>query len=292
MTHPRGDLPAMLQNCLTKREKVLFASRRHWSWLLEPVLTPLAVSVVAMWHGVANPDQPMITRLLLACWVALLIRFGWRLWLWRRHWFVVTDLRFLLQHGRITLTLAQLAIIHGRDLTLHQSPLGQWFDYGDFTLETAPRDHVLRTVSCIPDGPRLYRRISGAVLADESGDALLYGFGGQTGVLVEGQRHGHPRGKAGGLLRGVRSRWTSRGTKRKDRPDRHRPNRADRPNLAVRDAAVADQKVPPTTTGARHSARHEPPPKANRADEPGDDVYDYTRDWYSTREAADSAPVG
>ncbi len=186
----RRELPPVLRKCLTKREKVMLATRRHWIGMVEPVLSALAAAVLALWHGLTFPDLTAITRVLQLVWLVLLLRVGWRYWLWRRQWFAVTNHRFLLLHGGLTITLGQLPLVHGRDLTLHQSLLGQWFGYGRFTLETAPKDHVLRTVRWLPDSERIYRRVSHYVHDggdDKQGyaDAIVYGFDDHHAVIID-----------------------------------------------------------------------------------------------------------
>ena len=191
----RRELPPVLRKCLTKREKVMLATRRHWVGMVEPVLSALALATLALWHGLTSPDLTALKRVLQLIWLALLGRVGWRYWLWRRQWFAVTNPRFLLLHGGLTVTLGQLPLVHGRDLTLHQSLLGQWFGYGRFTLETAPKDHVLRTVRWLPDSERIYRRISHYVHdggEDKQGyaDAIVYGFDDHHAVIIdEGSRN-------------------------------------------------------------------------------------------------------
>jgi membrane protein YdbS with pleckstrin-like domain len=186
----RRELPPVLRKCLTKREKVMLATRRHWVRMVEPVLSALAAAVLALWHGLTFPDLTALTRVLQLAWVVLLVRVGWRYWLWRRQWFAVTNHRFLLLHGGLTITLGQLPLVHGRDLTLHQSLLGQWFGYGEFTLETAPKDHVLRTVRWLPDSERIYRRIShyvhdGGDDKQAYADAIVYGFDDHHAVIID-----------------------------------------------------------------------------------------------------------
>ncbi|MFV0458714.1 MAG: PH domain-containing protein [Actinomycetales bacterium] len=173
-------LPRVVRRILTKKERVLSSTRRHWAWLLGPAATLLAGTLLAVWFSSSFPDTAPLPNLLWLAWLLLVARTLWRCFVWTRNSFVVTSERFLLVTGNLTLTIAQLPLAFGKDITLRQSLLGQRLGYGEFVLETAPKDHLLRDVTWVPDCERLHRRIS----------LLMQGDGldsdGYTDVVVPG----------------------------------------------------------------------------------------------------------
>ncbi len=160
-------LPRVVQHILTKPERVIESERRHWAWLAEPVGTLLLGTLFALWISVNVPDGGEFLTLLWLAWLVLVGRTGWMWFLWWRQCFVVTSDRFILVHGGITLTVSQLPLEYGKDITLRQNLPGQWLGFGDFVLERAPKENALRHVTWLPDCERLHRRISRLLQGDD-----------------------------------------------------------------------------------------------------------------------------
>lgn len=163
----RDPLPRVVRHTLTKREKVIISTRRHSAWLVPPVAILLAGTVFALWFAVNFPQTGALLTLLWCAWLVLVGRTAWFGYLWWRHAFIVTTERFILVDGGVTLTQTQLPLAFGKDITLRQNLVGQWLGFGDFVLETAPKEHPLHQVTWLPDCERLHRRITRLMQGDE-----------------------------------------------------------------------------------------------------------------------------
>lgn len=194
MRHDRP--PRVVRQILTKKERIIASTRRHWAWLVEPVASLLAGTVFAAWFGLSFSDTGPLINLVWLGWLVLLGRTCWYWFLWWRHCFVVTNERIMLVTGGLTQTTTQLPLVFGKDITLSQHLIGQWLGFGDFELETAPKDHPLgHKITWIPDCERLHRRISRQIQGDTADghdshqhtndtDMMVPAYGEDGGVVI------------------------------------------------------------------------------------------------------------
>lgn len=156
----RGPLPRIVRRTLTRQEQIIVAVRRHWAWLLEPVLTLVVATIFVLGFAMETGGTDPLLNVLWLGWLLVVGRTAWRWYLWWRHCFIVTTERFVLAHGSWVLTVSQLPLAFGQDVTLRQSVPGRLLGFGDFILETAPKDHLLKNLTWLPEPERLYRRIA------------------------------------------------------------------------------------------------------------------------------------
>ena len=141
-------------------EAVVAAERRHWARLLEPVLSVVAGLVIGVWLDTTLPQNlPLALDLIWLIWLALVVRLVYRILEWRVDWFVATNKRVILNYGVFTRKVAMMPLLKVTDMSYNRSVLGRLLGYGEFVLESAGQDQVLRTVSYLPRPDELYEEI-------------------------------------------------------------------------------------------------------------------------------------
>lgn len=171
MSYP-GDEERARSSYLLPREVVVLFARRHWVVMLEPVLTAVAGLAVVLGASVRVGDAASgrAVDLLWWCWFALVGRALFRVWEWRREYFVATDRRLLLIYGVIVRKVAMMPLKKVTDLVYHRSVPGRLLGYGTFELESAGQDQALRTLHHVNRPDETYRAIMGVIFRRE-GDA-------------------------------------------------------------------------------------------------------------------------
>src|SRR6478736_4497241 len=153
-------------------ERVVVATRHHWSMLLEPVATTTAGFLVIGWLvAQAGPSVGDGVLLLWWLWLILVARLAWKVLEWRNEWFVSTDKRLLLLYGLITHKVAMMPLTKVTDLNYGRSIMGRILGYGQFVLESAGQDQALRQIDWVGHPEMTYRRICDT----------LFGPGGSAG---------------------------------------------------------------------------------------------------------------
>jgi membrane protein YdbS with pleckstrin-like domain len=149
-----------IEKYLLPTERRVVAVRRHWARLLEPACSVLAGLIALFWLDQALPTNvPLVRTLLLAGWIGLVGRAGWRVLQWREDWFVVTDRRLLVRSGLITRRLSMMPLFKVTDLSFSRPPLGWLLGYGEIVIESAGQDQALRRIRHLPNPDGLYLEI-------------------------------------------------------------------------------------------------------------------------------------
>jgi uncharacterized membrane protein YdbT with pleckstrin-like domain len=154
---------AQVRRYLLPTERPVITTRRHWVVVLEPVASTGAGAVLAAWAADAIGDRlALLVNLLLLLSVGLLARRLWKLFEYRRDWFVVTDERLLLTYGLLTRRVAIMPLTKVTDMSYNVSLLGRVLGYGEFVFESAGQDQALHTVNFLGRSQELF-----AVLSNE-----------------------------------------------------------------------------------------------------------------------------
>jgi hypothetical protein len=141
-------------------ERVVLTRRSHWGKLMEPALSTFVGFVVVAWLvEVSTEAVGQNAELLWWLWVALLVRFGWRVLDWRNEWFVATDKRMLLLYGLITKKVSMMPLVKVTDMRYSRSIVGRVFGYGEFLLESAGQDQALGRISWVANPDSTYREL-------------------------------------------------------------------------------------------------------------------------------------
>lgn len=147
-----------LRRYVSAKEKIVFATRRHWARLWEPVLSTAAAFVAVAFMTVAVEEL----AILWVAWCVLAVRLLIK-WLdWRQQWFVVTNKRLIVIDGFMDQSGTFVQVDKVTDMQYRRPPLGQLLGYGEFRFESAGQDEVLNLVDYIPDPDERYRQIISA----------------------------------------------------------------------------------------------------------------------------------
>lgn len=173
--HLRHRLDRDLNRYLIADEVVVTAVRQHIMSQFAPIATCLGALVLAVWMDIKAPPTQVGASASSAFWFLWLVSLGWLLWRmfnWRRDWFVATDKRFLLFFGFIHRRVAMMPLAKVTDLTFHRSILGRIIGYGDFRLESAGQQQALSQIDFIPDADTHYREICGVLFGSTEDDEI------------------------------------------------------------------------------------------------------------------------
>jgi membrane protein YdbS with pleckstrin-like domain len=152
-----------VERYLLPSERAVIATRRHWAMIAEPVASSVLAVVLASWGVVKVGDAfPFLVNVITLAAVAVLVRMLWKLYEYRRDWFVVTDERLLLTYGIITRRVAIMPLTKVTDMSYNVSVLGRLLGYGEFVFESAGQEQALHSVSFLGRSQFLF-----AVLSEE-----------------------------------------------------------------------------------------------------------------------------
>ena len=137
-----------VERYLLPTERPVITTRRHWAMIAEPVASSVLAVLVAGWGVVQVGDGfPLLVNVITLAAVAVLLRMLWKLYEYRRDWFVVTDERLLLTYGIVTRRVAIMPLTKVTDMSYNVSVLGRLLGYGEFVFESAGQDQALHTVN-------------------------------------------------------------------------------------------------------------------------------------------------
>lgn len=135
------------------KEKIVFASHRHWACLWEPIVTTTLSFVLV----VAVTIQVEQLAWLWVPWFLAAGRLAWRYLEWRAEWFVVTNLQIRLIGGIVGSRVSTMATKSVTDFQFTRRPLGMLLGYGSFRFESPGQDQALTLVDYVPDPDRRYQ---------------------------------------------------------------------------------------------------------------------------------------
>ena len=116
-------------------------------------------------------------------WAVLLVRLVWKAINWAVDYFVITSERILLTSGVFTRSVAMMPLSKVTDMSFHRSFAGRMLGYGEFVVESAGLDSVLRVVDHVPYPEQLYLVVCGRIFKDSAGQDD--GTGSVVGVSEE-----------------------------------------------------------------------------------------------------------
>jgi membrane protein YdbS with pleckstrin-like domain len=137
-----------VERYLLPSERAVITTRRHWAMVAEPVGSAVLALLVAGWAVVRIGDDAafLVNAITLAA-IVVLARMLWKVYEYRRDWFVVTDERLLLTYGIVTRRVAIMPLTKVTDMSYNVSVLGRLLGYGEFVFESAGQDQALHAVN-------------------------------------------------------------------------------------------------------------------------------------------------
>jgi uncharacterized membrane protein YdbT with pleckstrin-like domain len=162
--HPQ--VPKEFERYLIPTEAIIFALRRHWVVLVEPVATVIVwLGFVGFLSSKLPHGGGFILNLAMIFWLVLLLRLVWKVVDWHQEIFLATDRRLVLVYGIVVRKVAMMPMSKVTDMRYDRTLLGMMLGYGVYVLESAGQDQALTKVNFIPEPDLHYQQISQVIFA-------------------------------------------------------------------------------------------------------------------------------
>jgi Bacterial PH domain len=158
-----------MQKLLLPREEIRAMVRRHPVVLIVPTLQAVGgLLVAALLSVTVLQHQALLTDIAWLLCGLLILRLTWTAVNWYVDFFVVTSARIWLTSGVFTRSVNMMPLDKVTDMSFHKSFGGRLLGYGDFVVESAGKDSVLRRIDHIPYPEQLYQVVClGAIKVPE-----------------------------------------------------------------------------------------------------------------------------
>jgi membrane protein YdbS with pleckstrin-like domain len=189
--HLHNRYPASVEKYLLPHEELVTTTRRHPAVLLIP-----SAQAIGGLLAVAVLQATILSGHSLLIWIAwgllaiLMARLLWNIVNWAVDYFVITSDRILLTSGVFTRSVAMMPMSKVTDMSFHRSLAGRMLGYGDFVVESAGKDQVLRTIDHVPYPEQLYLVVCGRIFKDPAEQEQQ--FDGSLPEEVENPLEGEP----------------------------------------------------------------------------------------------------
>jgi membrane protein YdbS with pleckstrin-like domain len=175
---------ASVDRYLLPREVRVATVRRHPAVLLAASAQTIGgLLVAAILSATFLRGDTVFAAVIWLAWAVLLVRLVWKAINWAVDYFVVTSERILLTSGVFTRSVAMMPLSKVTDMSFHRSFAGRMLGFGDFVVESAGQDAVLRRIDHVPYPEQLYLVICGRIFKDSAGQDD--GTGSVVGVSEE-----------------------------------------------------------------------------------------------------------
>jgi uncharacterized membrane protein YdbT with pleckstrin-like domain len=152
---------------LMPTERVVTTVRMHPAAIVKPALLILGGAILAglmTWGAHGNG------RLILAIWLLWVMLFlwqGWKIAIWWRRYFVVTENRLMLVTSLIFTDIAMMPLAKVTDMRLSESIFGRMLHYGEFIVESAGQEQALSDIKFVPYPSQIYQEILSLIFPGE-----------------------------------------------------------------------------------------------------------------------------
>jgi len=175
---------ASVDRYLLPREVRVATVRRHPAVLLAASAQTIGgLLIAAILSATFLRGDTVFAAVIWLAWAVLLVRLVWKAINWAVDYFVVTSERILLTSGVFTRSVAMMPLSKVTDMSFHRSFAGRMLGFGDFVVESAGQDAVLRKIDHVPYPEQLYLVICGRIFKDSAGQDD--GTGSVVGVSEE-----------------------------------------------------------------------------------------------------------
>jgi membrane protein YdbS with pleckstrin-like domain len=162
--------PAAIDRYLLPREVCVATVRRHPAVLLAASAQAIGgLLAAAVLSATVLRGHTLIAGIVWAGWAVLFLNLLWKTANWAVDYFVITSERILLTSGLFTRSVAMMPLSKVTDMSFHRSFTGRMLGFGQFEVESAGKDAVLRTIDHIPYPEQLYLIICGKIFKDSAG---------------------------------------------------------------------------------------------------------------------------
>jgi membrane protein YdbS with pleckstrin-like domain len=173
---------AAVDKYLLPKEVRVATVRRHPAVLLLPsaqavggLLAAAALSATILrGHG-------LLEGVVWVGWGILMLWLIWDVANWAVDYFVITSDRILLMSGLFTRSVNMMPLSKVTEMSFHRTFVGRLLGYGDFVVEAAGKDAVLRNIDHIPYPEQLYLVVCGRIFKDAAAEESDFDGGGDDG---------------------------------------------------------------------------------------------------------------
>lgn len=183
---------------LMPTERVVITVRMHPVAIIRSVLLILGGAILA---GLLAADAHGNGRLVLAIWLlwgVLFVWQGWKIAIWWRRYFVVTENRLMLVTSLVFTDVAMMPLAKVTDLRLSESILGRILRYGEFIVESAGQEQALSRVRFVPYPSQVYQEILSLIFPSKPPAAVPQGALGRVPEAGQPSWPGRPLPGPGG----------------------------------------------------------------------------------------------
>lgn len=123
-----------MRTSLRKDEKLLFETRKHWFFLIIPILITLALIILSLYiyWGFENASKWYLIIPVLA-----ILYFMYRYYTWKNDLWAVTNYRVIDESGFFNINSKESPIDKINNVSYHQNIFGRILGYGDVQIQTA-----------------------------------------------------------------------------------------------------------------------------------------------------------
>jgi hypothetical protein len=165
---------------LMPNERVVTTVRMHPAAIILSVLLILGGAVLAGLATWADHGNGGLTLAIWVLWGLLFVRQGWKVAIWWRRYFVVTENRLMLVTSLLFTNVEMMPLAKVTDLRLRESIFGRMLGYGEFIAESAGPEQALSHIRFVPDPAQIYQHILLLTFPKKSATAGLPGPAGSA----------------------------------------------------------------------------------------------------------------
>ena len=163
-------VPASVNKYLLPHERQVISVHEHPAVLIGPIFLVLVGLAIAGWLS-SSVAHGTTAAVIWGLWGLLLLWFGYKVWDWAVHYFVVTSQRLVLVEGVLLRKVNMMPLSKVTDMSFKRSTTGRILGYGEFVVESAGQDQALSHVRFIPYPEQLYLEVCGLIFKeDEKGE--------------------------------------------------------------------------------------------------------------------------
>jgi uncharacterized protein YjbI with pentapeptide repeats/membrane protein YdbS with pleckstrin-like domain len=165
-----GKLPGWVSEYLFPTERIVIAVRMHLIVVIAPVMLITAGTLVAgILTATAPPGSARFAGIVWALWAVLAAWQGWKIALWWRRYFVITDRRMMLVSGLLDRRVGLMPLAKVTGMRLNQTRLGRAFGYAEFIAESAGEKQALSRLGFVPHPGQLYQELLALIFPRTAG---------------------------------------------------------------------------------------------------------------------------
>ena len=170
-------LPSSVVNeYLMPTEHVVTAVRMHPVSISSPVLIILFGTILA---GIMTGNGA--SGVIWLVWLALFLWQGWKIAIWWRKYFAVTENRLMLITRLIETDVGMMPLAKVTDMRMRQSTFGRLLGYGEFIVESAGQEQALSRIKFVPYPAQMYQEILSLIFPRKPAAGGSSGSAGSSG---------------------------------------------------------------------------------------------------------------